>query len=256
MAENYRISNGVDLINILGVNINTFTKKQALIKIQGFLTDGRQHFIATPNPEIILAANKDKDFFDIINQADLALPDGMGLKIVGWLTSVNLERITGADLVKDILEIAEAQNGRVVIFNWQGGLSSAQDIRQALAKKYSKLQVIVIDAEREAAVPEGVLAPAREFKPDIIFSTLGAPYQEKFIFYNLAKMPSAKIGMGVGGSFDFLTGQLPRAPQGLRKIGLEWLWRLIKQPKRWKRIYNAVIVFPVKFLIWRLKRKI
>ncbi len=245
----------MSLINILGVNINAFTKKQSLNKIQEFLTDGRRHFIVTPNPEIILAANKDKEFFDIINQADLALPDGIGLKITAWLMGVNFERVTGADLVKDILELAEAQSRRVVIFNWQGGLSGAQDIEQALAKKYSKLQVMVIDVERQTDAPEQILAPAREFKPDIIFSTLGAPYQEKFIFHNLANLPSMKVGIGVGGAFDFLTGKIKRAPLILRKIGLEWLWRLIKQPRRWKRIYNAVIVFPIKFIIWRFTSK-
>ncbi|MFA6306401.1 MAG: WecB/TagA/CpsF family glycosyltransferase [Patescibacteria group bacterium] len=244
------------LINILGVNINTFSKKQALAKIQEFLIDGRRHFIITPNPEIILAAGEDKEFFDILNKADLSLPDGVGLKITAWLMGVNFQRITGADLLKDILAIAEAQGRRVAVFNWRGGLSSYQDISQALAVYYPKLQAIAIDLDRQTDVSEGILAPVREFKPGIIFLTLGAPYQEKFIFHNLAKLPSVKIGLGVGGAFDFLTGKLPRAPFWLRKIGLEWLWRLIKQPARWKRIYNAVIVFPVKFLIWLIKRKI
>jgi 8-oxo-dGTP pyrophosphatase MutT (NUDIX family) len=79
---------------------------------------------------------------------------------------------------------------------------------------------------------------------------LGAPYQEKFIYYNLKKIPSAKLGLSVGGSFDFLTGKLKRAPKGFRRIGLEWLWRLIKQPSRWKRIYTAVIVFPWRFFVF------
>ena len=244
----------MDKINILGINLTKASKQGALKKIQDFLIDGRQHYVVTPNPEIILEANKDKEFFDIINQADLALPDGIGLKITAWLTSVNFERVTGADLVKDILEIAEAQSRRVVIFNWLDGLSSAQDISRALAVHYSKLQSLTVDVERNTVMPESILAQINEFKPEIIFCTLGASHQEKFIFYNLAKLPSVKIGLGVGGAFDFLTGRVKRAPKIFRIIGLEWLWRLIKQPARWKRIYNAVIVFPVKFIIWRFKQ--
>ncbi|MBI4779300.1 WecB/TagA/CpsF family glycosyltransferase [Candidatus Falkowbacteria bacterium] len=240
-------------INILGININTFTKKQALIKIKEFLNGGKHHFITTPNPEIILAADNDKEFFSILNKADLSLPDGVGLKIAAWLMGVNFQRITGADLLKDILALAEARNRRVAILNWQDGLSSAANIQKVLADKYPKLRALAVDIGRQAIMPEEKLAQVKEFKPEIIFLTLGAPYQEKFIFHNLAKLPSVKIGLGVGGAFDFLIGKLPRAPLWFRKIGLEWLWRLFKQPARWKRIYNAVIVFPVKFIVWRFK---
>jgi N-acetylglucosaminyldiphosphoundecaprenol N-acetyl-beta-D-mannosaminyltransferase len=162
-----------------------------------------------------------------------------------------VERYPGADLLKDILTLAEAQGRRVVVFNWQGGLSRVDDIKLALSNKYPKLQVLIEDLDRAIEPAESLMEAVREFKPEILFCTFGAPYQEKFIYNNLAKLPSVKIGMGVGGSFDFLTGKLPRAPFLLRKIGLEWLWRLVKQPWRWKRIYNAVIVFPIKFLIWR-----
>jgi len=245
----------MDSVNILGVKINTFNKKQALAKIQDFLNDGWQHFIVTPNPEIILAANgHDQEFFIILNKADLALPDGIGLKMAGWLMGINLKMITGADLVKDILELAQAQNRRVAIFNWQDGLSSELDIRQALAYKYPGLQALVLNIVRQAVMPEEKLAQAKEFRPEIIFSILGAPYQEKFIFHNLSNLPTVKIGMGVGGAFDFLTGKIKRAPKLFRVVGLEWLWRLYKQPRRWRRIYNAVIIFPVKFIIWRFKK--
>lgn len=237
------------IISILGVNINNFTKKQALYKIREFLTDGRQHQIVTPNPEIILrATGHDEELFYILNQADLVLTDGFGLKMAAWLMGVNLSRITGADLVKDILKLAEEQGRRVVIFNWRNGLSKAEEIKSALAKKFPKLELQVEDINRQ---PPYDFSRAIQFSPEIIFSTLGAPYQEKFIFYNLARLPSVKIGLGVGGAFDFLTGRIKRAPKIFRIIGLEWFWRLIKQPRRLRRIYNAVIVFPVKFIIWR-----
>lgn len=242
----------METVNILGINVNTFTKKQVLAKIQEFLTDGLKHQIVTPNPEIILkAAGHDKKLFYILNKADLAVPDGVALKFAAWLLGVNLSRITGADLVKDILKLAEDQGRRVAIFNWRHGLSKAEEIKSAIIKKFPKLELQVESINRR---PPYNFSRIIKFSPEIIFLTLGAPYQEKFIFHNLVELPSVKIGIGVGGAFDFLTGRLKRAPKLFKVFGLEWLWRLYKQPARWKRIYNAVIVFPVKFLIWRFKK--
>ncbi len=252
MAKNTEISNGVNLVNILGININIFNKKQALAKIQDFLIDGKKHFIITPNPEIILTAIRhDEEFFCLLNRADLSLPDGVGLKIAGWFIGVNLSRITGADLIKDILNLSEKQNIKIAILNWQKGLSNKDDIEKALKNKFPNLKALVLDIDRQANMSEEKEMLIQEFKPEIIFCTLGAPHQEKLVYHNLVKFASAKIGLGVGGAFDFLTGRIKRAPKVFRVIGLEWLWRLIKQPWRLKRIYNAVIVFPYKFFAWR-----
>jgi N-acetylglucosaminyldiphosphoundecaprenol N-acetyl-beta-D-mannosaminyltransferase len=241
----------MEIINILGININTFVNSRVLVKIKEFLNDNRQHYIVTPNPEIILTAKHDEEFFYILNQAGLAIPDGVALKFCSWLMGVYLKRITGADLVKDILVLAQEQNRKIAIFNWQRGLSNEKDIYQVLNKIYPKLEIIVVDIDRQATLSGDKLALVNNFKPEIIFCTLGAPFQEKFIFHNLKKIPSAKLGMSVGGSFDYLTGKIKRAPFLIRRIGLEWLWRLVKQPSRWRRIYRAVIVFPYKFFLWR-----
>ena len=239
----------MDKINILGVNLTKAGRQEVLKKIDGWLTAGGSHQIVTPNPEIILAAiGHDEELFYILNKADLAVPDGVALKFAAWLLGKNIIRITGADLTVEILRLAENNNKKVMIFNWRGGLSKAAEIKSAIIKKFPGLELQVEDIERAVSAD---LAGAKQFSPDVIFSTLGAPDQEKFIFHALPNLPTAKIGLGVGGSFDFLTGKLPRAPLWLRTIGLEWLWRLIKQPKRWRRIYNAVIVFPYKFLLWR-----
>ncbi|MBU0721953.1 WecB/TagA/CpsF family glycosyltransferase [Patescibacteria group bacterium] len=255
------------LINILGVKINIFTKKQALIEIEKLIAGKGQHYLITANPEFILTAiEHDEEFFYILNKADLSLPDGIGLKIAAWFMGKNLSRIAGADLVKNILELAEKQGRKVTIFNWQNGLSSEQDIKQILANQYSRLQAIVINIDRQTIMPDDKLELARKFQPEIIFCTLGAPWQEKFIYHNLSKLLSVKLAIGVGGSFDFLTGKIKRAPKLFRVIGLEWLWRLLALSLKYafqknraeyflqhrlRRIYNAVIVFPIKFFLWR-----
>jgi len=237
------------IINILGINVNNLKKNQALKKIEEFLSGEKQRQIATINPEMILAATgHDEEFFYILNRVDLSLPDGVGLKIAGWFMGANLARVTGADLVKDILALAQKQGKRIAIFNWRGGLSKEEDINLALKKQYPGLKAKVVDVGRQEQPDFNEI---NSFAPGIIFCTLGAPYQEKFIFHSLPELPSVKIGLGVGGAFDFLTGEIKRAPKMLRLLGLEWLWRLYKQPKRWKRIYNAVMVFPYKFFRWR-----
>jgi len=242
-------------INILGLNISVVNKNEVLDKIEQYLKDGKRHFIVTPNPEFILTARRDEEFFYILNKADLAIPDGIGLKFAAWAMGRNIKRITGADLVKDILRIAQDKGLKIVILNWQGGLSSADDIKKVLTKKYPDLRFIVENVDRDAYIEMQNFVSLRQFQPKIIFVNFGAPWQEKFIYHKLPAMPFAKLAIGVGGSFDFITGKINRAPKFLRILGLEWLWRLLKQPWRWERIYNAVIVFPYEFFKWRFINK-
>lgn len=247
-AQKDEISSETAKVNILGVRVTNLTSAKVLNKIQEFLNGQKQHFLVTLNPEIILEATaEDEELWYILNHAALALADGVALKFAAWFYGKNIKRTTGADLAVEILKLAEEKKYKVAIFNWQDGLSTGEEIRQALANKFSGLDFFVQDIDRQGPYN---FAAVNKFAPDIIFSTLGFPYQEKFIYYNLAKMPSAKLGLSVGGSFDFLTGKVKRAPLGLRKIGLEWLWRLYQQPKRAARIYRATVVFSFRFLVF------
>ncbi len=240
-------------IKILGVKIDKLTTKEVLEKIEEFLLSDKQYQIVTLNSEMILGAQKDEEYFYILNNADLSVVDGSGLKFAGLAIGNNLERTPGADLTKKILRIAQNKKLKVVVLNWSGGLSGKENIEKVLAKKYPELKFVVENIEKDFTdfTKTENFARLRKFEPDILFVTLGAPYQEKFIYHNLNKIPSAKLALGVGGSFDFISGKIKRAPLIFRKLGIEWLWRLIMQPWRWKRIYNAVIIFPCKFIKWR-----
>ncbi|MDO8260526.1 MAG: WecB/TagA/CpsF family glycosyltransferase, partial [Candidatus Magasanikbacteria bacterium] len=228
-------------------------KTETLEKIEGFLAGSGQHYLVTPNPEILLLSHQDEEFFYILNHADLSLPDGIGLRFSAWLLREDLYRITGVKLTEEILKIAEAKNYKVAVINWCCGLSSQADIEVSLCDKYPKLNFIVEDIERGQDI--SACARVQEFKPDVMFVALGAPHQEKFIYHNLNKVPSVKVALGIGGAFDFITGKTKRAPKLMRRLGVEWLWRLFSHPQdRWnraKRIYNAVIVFTFKVLQWR-----
>lgn len=226
-----------------------------MVRIRSFLKDGTQHFITTPNPEILLKAylpkHKDGDLFNILNASDIAVADGFGIKLAGWASGYNIPRITGADLVKKILQIARQENFRVAVIAPCDGLSSRDDIANAFNKHFPGLKYKIFFLEKGANIKRYTNEHLRQFQPDILLATLGAPQQEKFIYYNLSLYPSVKLGVGVGGALDFITGRSRRAPLLLRRLGLEWMWRLFWQPLRIKRIINAVVVFPYQFLKWK-----
>jgi N-acetylglucosaminyldiphosphoundecaprenol N-acetyl-beta-D-mannosaminyltransferase len=231
----------MDKISILGIAVDNPQEGEIAAKIKEFLSDGHQHFVVTPNPEIVLEANRDEEFFYILNSADLSLGDGVGLKLASWLSGVNLSRIVGADFTSDLLKLAEIEGRKVGVLLWENGLSSKEDVEAALKNAYDRLNFNVIAAEREvdAEIDQAFI----DFQPEILFVAFGFPWQEKFIFHNLGRIPSVKIAIGIGGTFDFLTGKRKRASKFLRSIGLEWLWRLLIQPQRFARIFNAVAVF-------------
>ncbi|MFA5248383.1 MAG: WecB/TagA/CpsF family glycosyltransferase [Patescibacteria group bacterium] len=243
----------MDKLKILGVNIDNTTKQAVLEKISDFLKvdNKKSSYIVTPNPEIILEAQKDEELFYILNQADLSLPDGIGVKFAGWLSGVNFKRISGADITADILALAEKAGRRIGVLIWNGGWSHKKEVEKALKEKYPNLNFVVEEIGREENI--SLKTNFLEFNPEIIFVGLGFPWQEKFIYHQLKNIPSAKIALGIGGTFDYLTGRKKRAPHFIRTIGLEWLWRLVTQPKnvgpsRVSRIRNAVVVFTAKFI--------
>lgn len=236
-------------VNILGVQIDNFYKTDVLKKIEQFLSDGRQHYIVTPNPEMVVAAEKDKNFLEILNKADLSVPDGFGLILASlYLRHPLLERIRGVDLMLDICQMAEQKNCSVYLLGGEEGI--AKKAAEELRKKFSQLRVA--GAESGGRISNQQLAinnqQINDARPDVLFVALGAGKQEKWINYNLNKLPSIKIAMGVGGSFDFIAKKIKRAPRWMRKIGFEWLWRLFMQPWRWKRILTATIKFSWKII--------
>lgn len=238
---------------ILGINLSELREDGVLKKITDFLNSNDQHYLVTPNPEIILSAQSDEELFHILNRADLAIADGIGLKIAGILSGLNIPRVTGADLTVKLLKMAAQKGLRTLILNWSEGLSKKTDIELALIQKFTGLNFTVFNISRDKLLDQELIKQINKFAPVLFFNTLGFPYQEKLIYHNLKKLPSVKVALGIGGSFDFITGQAIRAPKVIRVLGLEWLWRLIKQPKRLKRIYNATWVFLKKILLAKFK---
>ncbi len=253
-------------INILGVQIDNLTKPEVLKRVEQFLSDNRQHYIVTPNPEIVIAGQKDKELLEILNRADIAVPDGIGLIFASRYLKKRLsERITGVDLMLDICKFAEQKNYSVYLLGAAWGLSKPNEVIVALNKRYPNLKIkgraiekfylinkthkpLLSQLDQKQLSEEKdnlskILKEINTAKPDILFVALGVSFQEKFIANNLKNIPSVKIAMGVGGAFDFIAGKVKRAPRWMQKIGLEWLWRLFMQPWRWKRILTATVKF-------------
>lgn len=212
---------------VLGVKIDDINMEESLEIVENWLSKENKHYIVTPNPEFIVAAQKDKLFQSILNNADLSIADGVGLKLSGKVKNI----IPGIDLMEQLVKMA-ADCGFTTGF--LGGREEiAKKVGECLKKKYPKLKVSFAESGGEVSQDgqsQNIKIPAT----DLLFVAFGPVKQEKWIANNLEKIP-VKIAMGVGGSFDYLSGQIPRAPAWVRNLGFEWLFRLIVEPIRIKR---------------------
>ncbi|NTW27289.1 MAG: WecB/TagA/CpsF family glycosyltransferase [Candidatus Moranbacteria bacterium] len=245
-------------MQILGVRIDNFSKKEILEKIEFFLSEEKIHQISTVNPEFILRAQKDAEFRSILNKAELNVADGVGIWYAFLRKRKHLEsRIAGIDLMQEILQIADRKRLDVFLAIHKNGLSSFAEIKKVLNEKYPNIEVSGDDID-----PRKSKKMLAAIDHSIVFCNFGFPMQEKFINTLKNRQNSGlqlsglqgkiRIAMGVGGSFDFVTGKILRAPLWMQKIGLEWLWRFVQEPRyRFKRIANAVIVFPIKIIFER-----
>jgi len=192
--------------------------------------------IFTPNNEMIVETKKDPDFLKTLQVANYALPDSTGIilssKFLAWKPL--RKRITGVDLTKQFLE--ENKKYRVFLLGGKKGAAAS------VLNRYTKV-VDYYDGVVNDETTEQVLRKIKFSGAEILFVALGAPKQEKWLVENRDKLRGVKLAFGVGGSLDFLSGIQKRAPRVVRWIGLEWLWRLMTDFSRIKRIYKATFVF-------------
>src|SRR3989339_623064 len=267
---------------ILGVKIDSVTKTEARQLAESFLFGNLPKKIFTPNPEMLVFAQKDVEFKNILNSGDLNLCDGFGIQLV---SGFKIKRLTGVDFVLDLCGLAEVLGKSVFLL----GTGDDEVLNQAVEKlhaQFPQLKIVGTDVgpeitlsfprKRESSGHTRTLDPRfhgddsvadgwviddttnqtviniiNQTKPDIIFVAFGQVKQEKWINEFLPKLPSVKIAMGVGGSLDYISGHVSRAPLFFRQIGLEWVYRLACEPKRFGRIFNAT----VKFLYFYAREK-
>ncbi len=238
--------------NCFGLVIHGYGKPQILAYVDEAVAQGRQTMIVTANPEILLYAKNHADYWNILRQADLRTVDSFGLVCAGLLHKVYPTRTTGVDLADAIIKRSAEKGWKVALVGGSRQVTGAPDkAAWKLRQAYPELQIL--PEELGSVAPDGedgevgneVRYRLTHFAPDVLLVGLGHPRQEAWLVRYLHDFPSVKVAIGVGGTLDFWSGEIKRAPEWMRKIGMEWLYRLIKEPKRWRRIFTALIVFPL-----------
>ncbi|MED3993303.1 WecB/TagA/CpsF family glycosyltransferase [Peribacillus frigoritolerans] len=198
------------------------------------LMNQEKTFVVTANPEIVEYANEHQDYKDIIISADYITPDGVGIIMASkWLNQPLQERITGFDLMNELFRVADEKALKVYLLGAEESVIEAAALK--VKELYPGLKLVgynhgYIDI-KDDTLPKSIA----ELEPDIILTALGFPRQEKWVSRHYALFNKG-LFMGVGGSFDVLAGKVNRAPVFWQKMRLEWLYRLIQQPSRWKRM--------------------
>lgn len=242
----------MDRVRLLGVPIDPVTAAGALSCLKQFLADGKQHHVMTPNSEMLVMASKDESFRALLNRTDLNIPDSQGLLYAARWTGQRLpERVTGVDTVQAFCATLTKD---VPVFL----LGAAPGVAEAAAETLKRRNPGLNIAGTFAGSPRyedasDILQRIAMSGAQVLFVAYGAPKQDEWIDRHLKELPSVKVAMGIGGTFDFLAGTAKRAPLAFRKLGLEWLWRVVREPKRIGRIVTAVVVFP--FLVARKGRE-
>lgn len=217
---------------ILDVKVSITSYDQLTKEVFHKIDEGIQSFIVAVNPEKIMKASKDENLKELINSADYQIPDGVGLLIASKLKRGNIkERITGIDLMLRLVKEADKQQKSIFLYGGKPGVAEAA--KEKLLEQYPNLKIAGV-LHGYIKDNEEILQTINEAKPDLIFVAMGSPKQEEWILHNKDKL-SVKVFQGVGGSFDVIAGNIKRAPSFFRKLGLEWFYRLLKEPWRWKR---------------------
>lgn len=218
-------------VNILGIRIDRVDQAQSSKIITKAVDTRIKLRIITANPELIYKAEKDEALRDMINSADLIVPDGVGVVWAARILGKDLiERVTGIDLATRILEAGSRNKWRIFLLGSKPGIAEKAAVEQS--KEYPGIIFAshhgFFSKEEEPAVVRMI----QEFSPDILLTGLGAPKQE---YWNKEHDGLALVVMGVGGTIDVFAGEVKRAPRFFREFGLEWLYRLISEPSRIKR---------------------
>lgn len=230
---------------ILNCKIDLIDEQNALNEAKKALMENRNFHIITINPEMIMNSEKNPDFKELINNSDLNIPDGVGVKIALKIKSINQNQIRGVDFSRKLIELASKDNLRL------GFLGAKEEViqkaKENFLKKYPNLN-FVYTRNGYFKNDDEIINEIVEKNPQILLVGLGSPKQEEIIVKLKNKLKSCVL-IGVGGSFDVFSGLTKEAPVIYRKMGIEWLYRTILQPERFKRIFPTLPLFLIKCII-------
>lgn len=266
-------------LNIAGLEIDNVTRQETLQKIVEFVRSGQPHYIVTAYSEFVVEASKNERYREILNHAHLSVPDGIGIiwaakflsmpkrdavvTFLNWfgslvsvvlaprfLRSVIKEQVTGSRLIYDIADLAQKNNFTLALVGGWDGV--AEKSAEVLKQKYPGLKINL--AYCPQAFDQNTVEKIAQSNSDILLIAYQPPKQEIWLAENLDKL-NVKVALGLGGTFDYLAGKRSPAPNWIHYMGVEWLWRLITQPWRWKRMWRAIPVFSWLILNYKINRK-
>ena len=234
-------------VDILGVKFSSMGVDGSADYIMNLLGEDGFHYVFTPNSEMVMAAVGDKEFKEVLNSADLLTADGIGIiyasKILGNPIS---ERAAGYDISLKLMEMAATLGKTLYFFGAAPGV--ADKAKEIIEERFPGIKIIgTHDGYFDEAEEKRIIEEINSKKPDLLFVCLGCPKQEKWIFKNKDRLDT-KVAMGLGGCLDVYAGNVKRAPDIYIKLGIEWLYRLMKEPKRFFRML-ALPKFMLK-VIW------
>lgn len=221
----------VESLRLLGVRVDALDMERAIDRIERLASSAGSHLVATVNPEFVMRARRDPEFGRILEGAALCLADGAGITWAARRLGKPLPgRITGVDLLAPLAERAAARGLRVYF------LGAATGVAELAAAHLRELAptLVVAGCHAGMAGPDGdaeSVALINAARADILLIAYGAPFQERWYDRNRGRL-SVAVFIGVGGAFDYLSGRVPRAPRWMREVGLEWFYRLLRQPRR------------------------
>lgn len=236
-------------VKILGVNIDNVNAEEAAEITKNLIETSNKNckLIVAPNVEFIMAAQEDKEFFDILKTADLATPDSIGVILAGKIQKKPFKgRLPGQAYLRKMFEVGEKEGWTFYLLGGKGDVPKRA--KEHLESIYKNVKIVGYhEGFFEEDSEEKVIEEINRLKPNILFVAMGAPIQEKWIYKNREKL-KVDVAAGQGGTFDYEAGNIKRAPLWIQKCGIEWLWRLIKQPSRIIRmrvlpIYLMKIIF-------------
>jgi len=229
---------------LLGIPIKKLSKKNILEEIKKFLPQPLGFFhIVSLNPENLVIAQENKKFKEVLETAQIKIIDGVGIVLAGKILGVPIgDRTSGVEFMIDLLKIANEGRLRVVLIG--GGLKIAKGVVECQKSKFAQVNFFALQGIKNIKHPqkqeeEKIFSIVSRFKPHLIFAAFGSPAQELWLYKNREKFKDV-VCMGIGQGFNVLSGKVKRAPVPLRKIGLEWLYRLVTQPWRWRRQLRLV----------------
>lgn len=241
--------------SIAGIRIDDLTTDEVLEHVRRFMQEGGLHRLVTPNVDLLLHALEDDRYREVLNTAALSIPDGMQLIRGARILGVKLrENVTGRLLVKPLCHLAAREGWRVYILASANGIAPVA--AQILMREIPGLQIVGARSPsfsffRDRAEIESVLQDIAESRPDLLFVGLGSPRGEQWIFDYAGRLP-AKVAIGVGYAFDVIAGKIKECPRWMTRHGIEWAYRLAKEPKR---LWRRYLIRDPQFFVHVLRQK-